>query len=130
MHFAFYLGDSGRIGLNLHFKSDMKSGLRVNILIDLLVGLLASMLHCTSGNAFGCMVCCSSAFTSLPCLVSLPHGCNDLFHMLIPPPSFRRQRWGLVVPHTSSVVLRRPVLMLFDISSVAASGTPAHSHTS
>ena len=29
MQFAFYLGDSGRIGLNLHFKSDVKSGLRL-----------------------------------------------------------------------------------------------------
>ena len=29
MHFAFYLGDSGRIGLNLHFKSDVKSDLSV-----------------------------------------------------------------------------------------------------
>ena len=28
MHFAFYLRDSSRIGLNLHFKSDVKSGLR------------------------------------------------------------------------------------------------------
>ena len=25
MHFAFYVGDSGRIGLNLHFKVDVKS---------------------------------------------------------------------------------------------------------
>ena len=41
--------------------------LRVNIFVDLLVGFLASMVHCTSGNAFGCMVWCSSAFTSLPC---------------------------------------------------------------
>ena len=37
----------------------------------------------------------------------------------------RRQWWGRVVPHTSSVVLSRPVLMLFQISSVAASATPA-----
>ena len=28
MQFAFYLGDSSRIGLNLHFKSDVKSDLR------------------------------------------------------------------------------------------------------
>ena len=41
----------------------------------------------------------------------------------------QRQRWGLVVPHTSSVVLRRPVLRLFHISSVAASGTPADALT-
>ena len=26
MHFAFYLGDSGRIGFNLHFKVEVKSG--------------------------------------------------------------------------------------------------------
>ena len=37
----------------------------------------------------------------------------------------RRQRLGGVVPHTSSVVLSRQVLMLFQISSVAASATPA-----
>ena len=41
----------------------------------------------------------------------------------------QRQWWGLVVPHTSSVVLRRPVLMSFHISSVAASGTPADTLT-
>ena len=29
MHFTFYLGDNGRLGLNLQFKSDVKSGLRV-----------------------------------------------------------------------------------------------------
>ena len=28
MHFTFYLGDSGRLGLNLQFKSDVKSGLK------------------------------------------------------------------------------------------------------
>ena len=28
MHFTFYLGDSGRIGLNLQVSSDVKSGLR------------------------------------------------------------------------------------------------------
>ena len=27
MHFRFYLGDSSRIGLNLQFNSDVKSGL-------------------------------------------------------------------------------------------------------
>ena len=31
MHFTFYLGDSGRIGLNLQFNSDVKSGLRLNV---------------------------------------------------------------------------------------------------
>ena len=40
----------------------------------------------------------------------------------------RRQWLGRVVPHIS-VVLSRPVLMLFQISSVAASATPAHAHT-
>ena len=29
MHFTFYLGDSGRIGLNLQFNSDVKSGLSI-----------------------------------------------------------------------------------------------------
>ena len=29
MHFTFYLEDSGRIGLNLQFNSDVKSGLNV-----------------------------------------------------------------------------------------------------
>ena len=37
----------------------------------------------------------------------------------------RCQRCGRVVPHTSSVVLSSPVLMLFQISSVAPSATPA-----
>ena len=37
----------------------------------------------------------------------------------------RGQRWGRIVPHTSSVILSRPVLMLFQLSSVAASATPA-----
>ena len=31
MHLAFYLEDSGRIGHNLHFKSDVKSGLNPQI---------------------------------------------------------------------------------------------------
>ena len=35
------------------------------------------------------------------------------------------QWWGRVVPHTSSVVLSSPVLMLFQISSVVPSATPA-----
>ena len=30
MHFTFYLGDSSRIGLNLQFNSDVKSGLSVS----------------------------------------------------------------------------------------------------
>ena len=38
---------------------------------------------------------------------------------------FPCQWWSRVVPHTSSVVLSRPVLLLFQISSVAASATPA-----
>ena len=29
MHFAFYLADSGRIGLNLHFKCYVKSGYKI-----------------------------------------------------------------------------------------------------
>ena len=29
MHFAWHLRDSGRIGLNLHFKGDVKSGLSI-----------------------------------------------------------------------------------------------------
>ena len=37
----------------------------------------------------------------------------------------RHQWWGRFVPHTSSVVLSSPVLMLFQISSVAPSATPA-----
>ena len=45
-----------------------------------------------------------------------------LFHVFIPP---RCQRYDRVVPHTSSVVLTSPVLMLFQISSVAPSATPA-----
>ena len=39
------------------------------------------------------------------------------------------QRWGRVVPHSSSVVLSRPVLMFFQISSVAASATLADALT-
>ena len=39
------------------------------------------------------------------------------------------QPWGWIVPHTSSVVLSRPVLMLFQISSVATSATPADALT-
>ena len=31
MHFAFYLGDSACIGLNLSFKVDVISGLRLNV---------------------------------------------------------------------------------------------------
>ena len=41
-----------------------------------------------SGNLFGCIIWCSSAFTSLPGLESFPLGSNCLFHLLIPPPSF------------------------------------------
>ena len=37
----------------------------------------------------------------------------------------RHQRWGRVVPHTSSVVLSSPVLILFQISSVAPPAIPA-----
>ena len=42
MHFAFYLGDSGRIGLNLHFKSNVKSGRSVPIFSDS-IGCLAEI---------------------------------------------------------------------------------------
>ena len=50
--------------------------------------LLPGCFH-TSGNACGCMVWCSSAFyTCLPYLKSLQLGCNDLSHLIIPPPGF------------------------------------------
>ena len=41
----------------------------------------------------------------------------------------RHQQWGRVLPQISLLVLSRPVLMLFQISSVAASATPADSLT-
>ena len=34
MHFAFYIGDRGRIGLNMHFKVDVKSGLSVDLSVS------------------------------------------------------------------------------------------------
>ena len=83
------------------------------------------MVHCMSGISFGCIVWCHSAITSLPGLESFPLGSNGLskcsFHYQVS----RRQRCGRVVPHTSSFVLSSPVLMLFQISSVAPSATPA-----
>ena len=47
---------------------------------------LMIMVHCMSGNVFGCIVWCPSAFTSLPGLESFLLGSYGLFHMLIPPP--------------------------------------------
>ena len=41
----------------------------------------------------------------------------------------QRQQWGWIVPHTTSVVLSTPVLMLLQISSVAASASPADALT-
>ena len=61
--------------------------LGVNILVDRFVGFLTSMVHCM-GNAFGCIIWCPSAFTSLAGLKSFPLGSIGLFHMLIPPPGF------------------------------------------
>ena len=84
-----------------------------------------SMVHCMSGILFGCIVWCPSALTGLPDLESFPLGsiafsmCS--FHHQVS----RRQRCGRVVPHTSSVVLSSPVLMLFQISSVVPSAKPA-----
>ena len=79
-----------------------------------------------SGISFGCIVWCPSAFTSLSGLESFPLGWAMAFSTC----SFhhqgsRRQQCGLVVPHTSSVVLSSPVMMLFQISSVASSATAA-----
>ena len=52
--------------------------LGVNILLDLLVSFLTNMVHCMPGSAFGCIVWCPSAFTSLPSLESFPLGSNDV----------------------------------------------------
>ena len=62
--------------------------LGVNFLVDLLASFLMSMVDCMSGNAFGCILWCPSAITSLPGLESFPLGSNGLFHMLIPRPGF------------------------------------------
>ena len=43
------------------------------------------MVHCMFGNAFGCIVWCPSAFTSLPGLESFP---LCFFRVLIPLPGF------------------------------------------
>ena len=42
MHFTFYLGDSGRLGLNLQFKSDVKSGLRPDFTSQIELSLTSS----------------------------------------------------------------------------------------
>ena len=57
MHFTFYLGDSGRIGLNLQFKSDVKSGLSSNIFMQnyplfYLIRALLSGVHVLKGFLF------------------------------------------------------------------------------
>ena len=82
-----------------------------------------SMVHCMSGIAFGCIVWCPSAFTCLPGLEGFPLGSSGFFHVFIPPPGFMTPTVGRDVPHTSSVVLSNPVLMLFQRSSVAPSAT-------
>ena len=83
------------------------------------------MVHCMSGISFGCIVWCPSVFTALQALKAfhwsaMAFSMCSFHHQVI-----RCQRCGRVVPHTSSVVLSSPVLMLFQISSVAPSATPA-----
>ena len=81
-------------------------------------------------HKFVCILWCLSAFTSLPLALKAFHLAAVAFSTY----SFHQQVsgrhwWGWVVLHTSSVVLSRPVLMLFQISLVAASATPADALT-
>ena len=82
-------------------------------------------MHCMSGISFGCIVWCPSAFTSLPGLESCPLGSNGLFHLFIPPPGFTMPMvWPSCATYLLSC-LEQSSLMLFQISSVAPSATPA-----
>ena len=101
----------------------------INFMVDHLVGFITSMMHYMSSSALGCIVCCSCAFTSLPCLESFTLSCNSHINFLIPPPGFSAPTEGRVVPHTASVVLSKPVLRLFQMSSLIASASLADTLT-
>ena len=81
------------------------------------------MVHCLHGNVFYCTVWCPSAYTSLQALKAF-HWAAMAFSTCSFHPSFHYANGGAELCHTSSVVLSSPVLMLFQISSVAASARP------
>ena len=78
----------------------------VNALIDHLVCFVACMMHHMSGDAPGSVICRLG--------VQLPVVHHQVSH---------RHWWVLVVTHTSSVVLSRPVLSFALVSSVVVSAS-------
>ena len=56
MHFTFYLGDSGRIGLNLQFKSDVKSA-RFHVAVRTQINKFVFYFIIGRNVKFGCSEC-------------------------------------------------------------------------
>ena len=97
-----------------------------------------SQTHCQTCSASCSQTHCQTCSARYDALVPLPvfHALKACRLAVMTSPTCSvhlqvswRQQWNFAVPHTSSVVLRRPVLRLFHISSVAASGPPADALT-